>query len=452
MRLPTAAQPPLRHLLRAALAGLIALGMPLLVAPTAQAHPMPHSVIALRVGDDRATARLELPLDDLTLAMGVNPLGDDEALSESEVGQVADYLGGHFDVTSPDGAGWTTTILGVEAGAAEQTDTGRYQELVVEAVLAPPVGESTRAFTVAYDAIIHQVVTHRILVTVESDWAGGQVDQTRELGVIRIDTGTGRIAPLVVDLGEGSSWTGFTAMAGLGMSHILEGTDHLLFLLVLLLPAPLLARRGRWRRPAPLRQTLRRILAITIAFTLGHSATLAIASLARLQLPTGPIEALIALSILIGAVHALRPLFPGREALIAAGFGLIHGLAFSFTLAELDLTTGQLVLSLLGFNLGIELMQLIVVALVLPPLILASRTAAFSGFRILAAGLTGVAALGWMVDRLGAPNPVAEAADAIVAYQVAVLVAIWVFGLACWLAKVTVSRTSARPRPTPARR
>lgn len=85
---------------------------------------------------------------------------------------------------------------------------------------------------------------------------------------------------------------------------------------------------------------------------LGHSVTLAVAALARLDLPAAPVESLIAASILIGAGHALRPLFPGREALIAAGFGLIHGMAFSFTLAELHLDTGQLVLSLLGFNLA----------------------------------------------------------------------------------------------------
>ncbi|HNR00303.1 MAG TPA: HupE/UreJ family protein, partial [Trueperaceae bacterium] len=337
----------------------------------ARAHPMPHSVVALTVGADQVSARVELPLDDLVLALGSDPLSD----SLEDVGQrVAAYLADHVTAVSPDGTAWRTTITSVAASETEQTDAGVYQELVAQLTLTPPSGESTRRFIFDYDAIIHQVITHKILVTVESDWAGGNLGDVYEVGVIRVDTGTGQISPLAVDLGNGSGWTGFTAMVGLGVSHILEGTDHLLFLLVLLLPAPLMALPRRWGGPIPSRRAVGRILAITAAFTIGHSATLILAALTRLELPAGPIEALIAVSILVGAVHALRPLFPGRETLIAAGFGLLHGMAFSFTLRELDLSTNQLVLSLLGFNLGIEAMQLLVVAAVLPALLLASRS------------------------------------------------------------------------------
>jgi hypothetical protein len=174
-------------------------------------------------------------------------------------------------------------------------------------------------------------------------------------------------------------------MLRLGISHIADGTDHQLFLLTLLLPAPLLAVRRRWREVVPTGRAVRRISAITIAFTIGHSVTLALGTLG-LPVPQQPVEALIAVRILIAAAHALRPLFPGREPLIAGVFGLVHGMAFSTTLSALDLSGKQLALSLLGFNLGIEVMQLVVVLVVLPPLIVLARTRAYRPLRSCAAG------------------------------------------------------------------
>lgn len=129
--------------------------------------------------------------------------------------------------------------------------------------------------------------------------------------MVQRDTVTGDVLPLRVDLedaeGEGSS--SFTGMVGVGMHHIAEGTDHRLFLLTLLLPAPLRAVAGRWRGAVSTKTALRRILAITLAFTLGHSVTLAAGSLG-LPVPIGTVEALIALSILIAVARAVRPLSP----------------------------------------------------------------------------------------------------------------------------------------------
>jgi len=136
-----------------------------------------------------------------------------------------------------------------------------------------------------------------------------------------------------------------------------------------------------------------------------------VSALSRVEIPAAPIETLIAATILVGGVHAVRPLFPGREALVAGIFGLIHGLAFSFTLAELKLSTGQLAISVLGFNLGIEAIQLLLVALVLPSLMVLASTRAQPVLRIGGAILVIIAALGWALDRLGVTNPIADAAD-----------------------------------------
>jgi len=129
----------------------------------------------------------------------------------------------------------------------------------------------------------------------------------------------------------------FPSMFRLGMRHIGEGTDHLLFLLTLLLPAPLLVVGSRWAGFAGRRRSVLQVLKVVTAFTAGHSITLALAALGLVRVPSRPIEILIAVSILVSAVHALRPLFPGREAGIAALFGLLHGLAFATTLQNLGL-------------------------------------------------------------------------------------------------------------------
>jgi HupE / UreJ protein len=200
------------------------------------------------------------------------------------------------------------------------------------------------------------------------------------------------------------NFSGFAAAFRLGIHHIAEGTDHLLFLLVLLLPAPLLVsastRTQTWVRPAPIRASLLHILGIVTAFTLGHSFTLALSVFGLVTLPTRPFEVLIAVSILISAIHALRPLFPGREAAIAAFFGLVHGMAFASALNALGFNGWYRLVSLLGFNLGIETMQLAVVAAVLPSLLLLSRTRAYSAFRICGALLATIASVTWIAERL----------------------------------------------------
>jgi hypothetical protein len=190
-------------------------------------------------------------------------------------------------------------------------------------------------------------------------------------------------------------------MVNLGVEHIAAGTDHLLFLLTLLLPAPLLVNRKRWAEAGTIRYSLVRIFKIVTAFTIGHSITLLLGATGITDFPPQPIEILIAVSILISAIHAIKPIFPGREMFIAAGFGLIHGMAFATTLVDLNLDAGRMALSIFGFNLGIELMQLLVVAVTIPWLIILSRSVViYSYVRVLGALLAGIAAIGWITERI----------------------------------------------------
>lgn len=241
---------------------------------------------------------------------------------------------------------------------------------------------------------------------------------------------------------------GFPSMFRLGMRHIAEGTDHLLFLLALLLPAPLLAFRSQWTGFAGVRHSMLQILKVVTAFTVGHSITLALAALGLVHVPGRPVEVLIAVSILISAVHALRPLFPGREAGIAAFFGLIHGLAFAATLGKLELGWWERVTGVLGFNLGIETMQLVVVAATMPSLVLLSRMPAYSVVRISGALFAGLASLGWIAERLlDLHNSVDLVVDH-VAYQAPWIAAVlFLFSLACWLLRNLFDQHTIAAKP-----
>lgn len=217
--------------------------------------------------------------------------------------------------------------------------------------------------------------------------SGLQYDSLLSLWPLRIVNGLANFAVL-------------PGMFRLGMHHIAEGTDHLLFLLALLLPAPLLVVRSQWAAYSGVRHSVMQIVRVVTAFTIGHSLTLALGASGLVSLRERVVEVLIAFSILISAAHALRPLFPGREPMIAAFFGLIHGLAFAATLQNLRVDAWQRLASILGFNLGIETMQLVVVAAILPSLLILSRTPDYRIFRLTGALFAGVVSCGWIIERL----------------------------------------------------
>ncbi|WP_324679223.1 HupE/UreJ family protein [Hymenobacter sp. GOD-10R] len=380
---------------------------------------MPTSMVLLNVHAQRIDAEVQIPLNELQAAFG-------HAVNDSSAGLVARlgpslraYLSQHIHSQSPNGRPWTVTVGELAVHETQNPINGKYGELTAQVKFVPPTGEEVRQFVFNYDAVLHQVVTHKIMVAVRQDWARGHVADTAtaQVGVIELDIRNNQIHPLAVNLEAGSIWTGFRAMVQLGIQHIAEGTDHLLFLLVLLLPAPLLIVGGRWSKFGGVRYSLGRLMLIVTAFTLGHSLTLLLGALGWVRLPSQPVEVLIALSILVSAAHAARPLFAGREAWVAAGFGLVHGLAFASTLANLHLDTGPMALSILGFNLGIELMQLLVIALTIPWLLLLSRTPAYRTVRLVGASWAVVAAVAWVAERLtGQGNTLAKGVEQVAVY------------------------------------
>ena len=162
-------------------------------------------------------------------------------------------------------------------------------------------------------------------------------------------------------------------------------------------------RRGTdgWRAVELFRPALITVLKIVTAFTVAHSITLSLAALNIVQLSSRLVEPAIAGSVILAAANNVRPVFPERGWLIAFGFGLVHGFGFANVLAELGLEKATLALALVGFNVGVEVGQLAIVA-VFVPLAFALRASWFYqklAFRC-GSGVIVLLATVWMVERI----------------------------------------------------
>ncbi len=367
----------------------------LLIAAPAAAHLTPNSEVRLDFGTRAVEAEVIIPVAELGYALQ-RPI-------PVVLGPVRDpllraYVGERLAVP-----GWRTTMT-----ALDMIDEAGPPDIRARFLLEPPPGRSPRRFDISYGAVIDSVPSHMVLVVARNDFAGGQVSaEPQLLGALQGSAGTLRI-----DRGQGEDWRGIAAAIQLGMHHIAEGHDHMLFLVALLLPAPLIARGRQWNGYGGWRHTVGKLVAVVTAFTIGHSLTLIGGAFLGWRLPVQPVEIGIALSVLISAVHAWRPLFAGREAVVAALFGLVHGLAFATLIGHLGMEPAQKAMAILGFNIGIELVQLLVVAAVMPALLMLARTDFYAPVRKAGAALAGIAALAWMAERvLAVENPVAGVID-----------------------------------------
>ncbi len=186
-----------------------------------------------------------------------------------------------------------------------------------------------------------------------------------------------------------------------GLWHIWIGFDHILFLLSLLLPAVLVYQSRRWVPAEGFRQGGVEVLKVVTAFTVAHSITLTLATLQWVVLPSRLVESTIAASVVLAALNNVWPLFQGQRWTVAFLFGLIHGFGFASVLTDLGLPSSALLVALFGFNLGVEVGQLAIVAVFLP-LAWGLRSTAFYRRGVMTVGSLMIAALAsiWLTERL----------------------------------------------------
>jgi hypothetical protein len=363
---------------RTCIAGLLLM---LLCVPAA-AHKPSDSYLSLRRESGRLVGRWDLALRDLDGVLDLDRNRDDR-IDWGEVrtrrDEIDRYATSRLLVT-----GEAPCPLQVTDHAIDRHSGGTYLVLSLTA----PCG-SEGALSVDYNALFDVDAQHRGLLKLET--AGGAVLSA----VLSREQPRQTFAP-----GGASRWQAFVGYVRDGVVHIAIGYDHILFLIALLLPA-VLGRDGRAWRPVPrLSVAAGTVIKIVTAFTLAHSVTLSLATLGIVQLPSRLVESVIALSVLLTAIDNVVPFLPARRWTVAFAFGLIHGFGFASVLADLELPRSALALSLVGFNVGVELGQLAIVAVLIPLAYLLRRTALYQPVMLRGGSVAiGLLAAGWLAER-----------------------------------------------------
>ncbi|MCC6234697.1 MAG: HupE/UreJ family protein [Verrucomicrobiales bacterium] len=345
---------------------------------------MSDSYLRVRVEERELRGEWRLALHDLEVAVGLDGNGDGSITwgeLKSRRDAVVTYASAQLRVK----AGGAAVPLTFESEMqVDPLANGTYAVLRWRALAAVPV----REIDLDYQVFFEGNALHRGLALVERGTESQQ---------LVFSPGTTR-GTVVFD-GGGSAW-GFGGFLREGLWHIWIGYDHVLFLLTLLLPSVLRREGGVWVPAERGRAVGLEVLRVVTAFTVAHSVTLSLGAFGWLTMPGRWVEVGIAGSIAVAALNNLFPVAVGRVWMLAFGFGLVHGLGFATVLVDAGLPPVAKTTALLGFNLGVELGQLAIVAVFLP-LAFAARRQAWYAARWLPLGslATILLALHWMWER-----------------------------------------------------
>jgi hypothetical protein len=349
----------------------------------ALAHKSSDSYLSLRVDGAQIVGQWDVALRDLDYALGLDG-NNDGIITWAELRArhaiIADYLLARLTLQS-DGR---VCAARVTDGLVDNHSDGTYEVLRFTADCGGPV----QKLDITYNFFFDFDPQHRGLLRLE----------------MRGQSFTTVFSPTRKNWhpeGGSPSWTGeFLDYFEEGVWHIWTGFDHILFLCALLLPSVLSHRSGKWLALQDFGEAFRNVFKIVTAFTLAHSITLTLAVLGFIALPSRLVESAIAISVIAAALNNLHPMVENRLWVVAFGFGLVHGLGFANVLTELGLPPDALAISLVGFNLGVEAGQLVIVGAILPLAFLCRRSWLYPRL-VLGAGSAGIVAIAfiWLVER-----------------------------------------------------
>lgn len=353
----------------------------MLLSPQVYAHKPSDSYLQLTPTDRGFTGEWRIALRDLEPAIGLDRDGD-RNITWVEVrtrhNEIADYALRHLAIAS----GGSPCEIDAGVQLVDDLSDGAYTVLP----LAVTCERNVAPWSLDYSLLFDIDATHRGLIS----FAGVEAPQTF---TVSPQNNRAELSHL-----PASPVQQFVSMAREGVWHIWVGFDHILFLLALLLPAGLRATRAGGEK-AGWSRLLKDVLALVTAFTVAHSITLSLAAMKVVSLPPRLIETTIALSIVVAGLR-LRSAVSRPAVWIALCFGLIHGFGFANVLADLQLPTGSLALSLFAFNIGVELGQCAIVLLALPALRLAQRHIFYQRtFMPAAAVIIAAVGVAWSVER-----------------------------------------------------
>jgi hypothetical protein len=350
----------------------------------AHAHKPSDSYLSLEVDGARAHGRWDIAVRDLEYALDLDRDGDGKIIwSEIDTrrAEIASYAGARLGVRA--GSASCTTTMRDDAAVTEHSD-GAYVVLRFETECPARIA----SLGVDYRLFFDLDPQHRGLLRVDA--GGASVSHTVSASAPSAE----------IDLSAASPSRQLGRTMREGIIHIWTGYDHVLFLFALLLPSVLRREKNSWVAVSDLRPALVDVLRVVTAFTVAHSITLSLAALDVVTLPSRLVESVIAASVVAAAANNLYPVLRHDRWMAAFVLGLMHGFGFSSTLKDLDLPRSNLLLTLFGFNLGVEAGQIAIVLAFVPIAFLARRT---TGYRRVAlvggsVAILGVAAI-WLVER-----------------------------------------------------
>jgi hypothetical protein len=362
---------------------------------TARAHVSSTGFVELHAAGGALRADVILAVRDLDDLLGLDANHDGFVVWGEVRAREADmvrYVRERVRLSFPDGV-WTGAFTNI---LADRRTEGNYVLLRREGRL-PERGP----LILDYDAFAERDPMHRALVK----FVQGEDVVTAVMGP------EARRKDFPISGAAGLSASGFLKE---GVHHIWTGYDHLAFLLALLLPSVLRRSAAGWTPVEGLRAAVLPVLGIVTAFTAAHSVTLALAALEIVRLPSRFVESVIAASIAVavipnffgtkppaGKASSLSGWLRERPALVAFGFGLVHGFGFAGVLGEFGLRRPGIVAPLVAFNAGVELGQLACVAVFVPAAFALRRTTSYRRVFVPAASAgIGLLACLWFVDRV----------------------------------------------------
>ncbi|MEO0769437.1 MAG: HupE/UreJ family protein [Cyanobacteria bacterium J06649_4] len=361
--------------------------------PSASAHQTHQSYLFFQIGESEITARVELPMNDINDVLSLGLASGKRitpAQMEPFIPQIEAYAAQHTQVACPPQT-CELSFTGHEYFNEYQSqfvnllyDLQEFEELPTE-------------LSVSFDPLLAEKPGNTNLLLIDENWKTGTFGD--ETNVLLVFDQPGQEKSL--SLGSGSLLQGFWGVVKLGVEHILEGVDHVLFLVALLLPSVLRRKdSNHWQPVGSFSTAFVYILKVATAFTIAHSITLCLATLQIVQVPSRIVESVIAASIGLAAVEIFYPIFRGRAWLIIFLFGLFHGFGFADVLADLGVTSQYAALSLFGFNLGVELGQIAIIAVIFPLLYLFRRQRFYPKVVLRTGGLLlGLMSLYWFIER-----------------------------------------------------
>ena len=362
-------------------------------ARIANAHTVGESYIWVNVEEDCFSGRVELNLDDLREKLGLPvPESGEERLAflREHRDEAIQYIRAHFYLESEG------ERLPLEFSEISVLDLPGEEGIYAQYAYRTSAGPVPDSILIHGSLCFENDITHRTLLCMErNSKAEAEVPDEFVAMVLGPHKQEHRI-----DLTNIESLLRPRDFIWQGVLHIWIGTDHILFIITLLLPAVLIYQEAKWNPVPGFSSAFWNIVKIVSLFTIAHSITLSLTAVGLVDLPSRVVESIIALSIILVAINAIWPKFQDRNWMVIFGFGLFHGMGFASVMAELPFRMLNLMKVLIGFNIGVELGQLAIVMAVFPVIFLLRKSSTYVPF-ILKGGSLATAAVAciWFVER-----------------------------------------------------